>query len=203
MKLYSNKYAPNPRRVRIFLAEKGIEVPTVEVDIMEKECQTPEFTAKNVMQRLPVLEFEDGTCLSESVAICRYFEALHPEPPLMGRGALGMAEIEMWNRRMELDLLWPVTYAVRHTKQAMAELQVPQVPEWGEVNRNILEKTLTWLDSELARRPFIAGQDFTIADITAICAFGFMRILGRKIGDDTPNLKLWHEAMAARPSFSA
>lgn len=203
MKLYDNKHAPNPRRVRIFLAEKGIEIPTVQVDIMEKECQSADFTAKNAMQRLPVLEFEDGTCLSESVAICRYFEMLHPEPPLMGRGARGMAEIEMWNRRMELDFLWPVTHAIRHTKSAMAELQVPQVPEWGEANREVLERTLTWLDGELAGRTFIAGQDFTIADITAICAVGFMRIIGRKIGDETPNLKRWHEAMTARPSFEA
>lgn len=203
MKLYDNKHAPNPRRVRIFLAEKGIEIPTVQVEIMEKECQSADFTAKNAMQRLPVLEFEDGTCLSESVAICRYFEMLHPEPPLMGRGARGMAEIEMWNRRMELDFLWPVTHAIRHTKSAMAELQVPQVPEWGEANREVLERTLTWLDGELAGRTFIAGQDFTIADITAICAVGFMRIIGRKIGDETPNLKRWHEAMTARPSFEA
>jgi glutathione S-transferase len=203
MKLYSNKHAPNPRRVRIFLAEKGIEIPTVEVDIMEKEVQTPEFTAKNVMQRLPVLEFEDGTYLSESVAICRYFEVLHPEPPLMGRGDRGMAEVEMWNRRMELDLFWPVTFAVRHTRPAMAELQVPQVPEWGETNRDILEKALVWLDGELAERPFIAGESFTIADITAICAVGFMRVIGRKIGEDSPNLRRWHEAMAARPSFTA
>jgi glutathione S-transferase len=203
MKLYDNKHAPNPRRVRIFLAEKGIEIPTVQIDIMEKQCQTPEFTAKNAMQRLPVLEFEDGTCLSESIAICRYFEMLHPEPPLMGRGARGMAEVEMWNRRMELVLFWPVTVAVRHTNAAMAALQIPQVPEWGKSNRNILEKTLAWLDGELAGRPFIAGQDFTIADITAICAAGFMRVIGRKIGDDTPNLLCWHEAMAARPSFTA
>ena len=203
MKLYDNKHAPNPRRVRIFLAEKGIAIPTVQVDIMAKECQSADFTAKNAMQRLPVLEFEDGTCLSESVAICRYFEMLHPEPPLMGRGARGMAEIEMWNRRMELDFLWPVTHAIRHTKSAMAELQVPQVPEWGEANREVLEKTLSWLDGELAGRPFIAGQDFTIADITAICAVGFMRIIGRRIGDETPNLKRWHEAMTARPSFEA
>jgi glutathione S-transferase len=203
MKLYENKHAPNPRRVRIFLAEKGIEIPTVQVNIMEKECQTPEFTAKNAMQRLPVLEFEDGTCLSESVAICRYFEMLHPDPPLMGRGARGVAEVEMWNRRMELDLLWPVTFAVRHTRPAMAELQIPQVPEWGEANRGFLEKALAWLDAELAGHPYIVGQNFTIADITAICAVGFMRVIGRKIGDDTPNLLRWHEAMAARPSFTA
>jgi len=203
MKLYDNKHAPNPRRVRIFLAEKGIDIPTVQVNIMEKECQTPAFTARNVMQRLPVLEFEDGTCLSESVAICRYFEVLHPEPPLMGRGAREMAEVEMWNRRMELDLFWRVTFAFRHTNPAMAELQVPQVPAWGKANGDYLEHALTWLDGELAERAFIAGESFTIADITAICAVGFMRVIGRKIGDDTPNLQRWHEAMAARPSFTA
>lgn len=203
MKLYDSRLAPSPRRVRMFLAEKGIEIATVAVDIARKECQTPDFTAKNPMQRLPVLEFDDGTCLAESVAICRYFEALHPEPPLMGTGAREMAEIEMWNRRMEFELYLPVSFAFRHTHPAMAELQIPQVPEWAAANRTYLEKALSWLDGEMAGRPYIAGKSFSIADITALCAAEFMRVIGRSIGDDTPNLKRWHRRMAERPSYRA
>jgi glutathione S-transferase len=203
MKLYDSKTAPNPRRVRIFLAEKGIEIPTVQVDIMAKQCQTPDFIARNPMQQLPVLEFDDGACLSESVAICRYFEAAQPDPPLMGRNAREIGEIEMWNRRVDIHFLWPVTFAFRHTSPAMAELQIPQVPAWGEANRGFVEQALAWLDGELAGRPYVAGQSFSIADITAICAAGFMRVVGRKLGDDTPNLLRWHERMAERPSFKA
>ena len=203
MKLYDNVRAPNPRRARMFLAEKGIEIPTEQVSVIDKECQTPEFTAKNPMQRLPVLELDDGTGISESVASCRYFELLHPEPCLMGGTPLEQAWIEMWNRRMELDLFWRVTYAFRHSSEAMAHLQIPQVPEWGQANRSYLEEAVHWLDGELATRPFIAGESFSIADITAVCALDFARIIGRKLGEETPNLLRWHREMAARPSYSA
>ncbi|HXK53398.1 MAG TPA: glutathione S-transferase [Hyphomicrobiales bacterium] len=204
MKLFDNTRAPNPRRARIFLAEKGIEIPTVQLSVVDKECQTPEFVeTKNAMQRIPVLELDDGTCISESVAICRYFEALQPDPPLMGRSPLEQAQIEMWNRRMELDLFWRVTYAFRHTSPAMSHLQIPQVPEWAEANRGYLEEELAWLDGEMAKRPFIAGENFSIADITAVVAIDFARIIGRRLDEATPNLLRWHGEIAARPSYKA
>lgn len=203
MKLYDSDRAPNPRRVRIFLAEKGISLPTVQVQILNKEVQGPEHTARNPMQRLPVLELDDGTCIAETVAISRYFEEVQPEPPLMGIDARDKAIVEMWNRRVELNLLAAVTAAFRHTNPAMSELEVPQIAEWGEANRAKIEKMLTWLDGELATRRFIAGERFTIADITAVCSIDFARVIGRKLGDDTPNLKRWHDEVAARPSYKA
>ena len=135
MILYDTKTAPNPRRVRIFLAEKGIDVPVEQIDLMNFGCQTKEFTAKNPMQRVPMLELDDGTCISESVAICRYFEETQPEPPLFGRDAKERAMVEMWNRRVEQHVLFPVASVFRHTSEAMAHLEVPQITAWAEANR--------------------------------------------------------------------
>ena len=129
MLLYDGGRAPNPRRVRIFLAEKGVEVPMKPVNMGELEHRSDEITSLNPLQRLPVLELDDGTILTESVAICRYFEALHPDPPLMGHDALDRAVVEMWNRRMELHLLATVANAFRHTHPAMQDWEVPQVQE--------------------------------------------------------------------------
>src|SRR5271165_4736005 len=135
MKLYDSKMAPNPRRARIFLAEKGISVPTEQVDMMQMQHKTPEYTAINPLQRVPALALDDGTVITESIAICRYFEALQPDPPLFGRGALETALVEMWNRRAELHLFLPVSNVFRHLHPAMAQMEVPQVPEWGEANK--------------------------------------------------------------------
>lgn len=203
MKLYQNNTAPNPRRTRIFLAEKGIEIPTVDLDIMTFECQTDEFTAKNPMQRIPVLEFDDGTCLAESIAICRYFEEIQPDPPLFGTDARDKAEVEMWHRRMESEIFITISSVFRHTHPAMAELQVPQVADWAEANRAHLEERLTWLDTVLADRPFVAGERISMADITGVVAIDFMRVLKRKLDDTTPNILRWHKEMAARPSYQA
>lgn len=201
MKLYDSRMAPNPRRVRVFLAEKGIDVPTVQVDIAKAENRTPEFLAKNPMGGVPVLELDDGAFLAESVAICRYFEEQQPEPPLFGTGARGKALVEMWNRRMELELLLPVAQCFRNTHEFFKG-RIPQVPEWGELNRKAVDKSLAWLDGELADREFVAGPRYSIADITAQCAFDFFgRIL--KLGPDAerhPHLSRWYEAVSARPS---
>lgn len=203
MKLYDSRTAPNPRRTRIFLAEKGIALPLVPVDIMKKEAQTAEFTAMNPMQRLPVLELDDGTHLCESIAICRYFEELQPEPPLFGVDPLDRARVEMWHRWIELDVFLTITFAFRHSSEAMAHLQIPQVPDWAAANRELLEERLRWLDGVLAGRPFIAGERFSMVDITAVVAMDFMRVVGRRLGDDTPNLKTWHARVAERPSYKA
>ena len=135
MKLYNSNLAPNPRRVRIFLAEKGVEVPRVEVDLAKLEHKRPEFSALNPFETIPVLELDDGTRIAESIAICRYVEELQPEPNLFGRTALERALIEMWQRQLELRLLLPIAQVLRHSHPHMAEMENPQVPEWAAVNR--------------------------------------------------------------------
>ena len=154
MKILETRTAPNPRRVRIFLAEKGIEVPFEELDLMKGALKTPEFTEMNWFQRVPVLVLDDGTAISETIAICRYFEETQPEPALFGKGALGRATVEMWNRRMELGLFLSVAQAFRHLHPAMAHLEVPQVPAWGEANKPRALEVLGFLDRELASRQY-------------------------------------------------
>ncbi|MGN6571920.1 MAG: glutathione S-transferase family protein [Pseudolabrys sp.] len=203
MKLYDSRMAPNPRRVRIFLAEKGIEVPTEQVDMMAKQHLTPEYTAINPLQRMPALELDDGTVISESIAICRYFEALRPQPALFGTGPKEVAVVEMWNRRCELNLLFSVAQVFRHTHPAMKELEVPQVPAWADANRPRVIDFLRILDGELAGREFVAGEHFTVADITTLCAIDFMKPTRIALPDDVAHVKRWHAAVAARPSAKA
>ncbi len=203
MKLYDSKAAPNPRRARIFLAEKGISVPTEQVDIMAKQHLTSDYTAINPLQRMPALVLDDGTVITESIAICRYFEVLQPEPPLFGVGAKDIALIEMWNRRAELNLFFPVAFVFRHTHPAMKELEVPQVPAWAEANRPRIVDFLRILDNELKSRPFIAGGRYSVADITALCAVDFMKPARVAMPDDLVNVKRWHADVSARPSAKA
>ena len=203
MKLYDGGRAPNPRRVRIFLAEKGVSVPLVPVDMGAMEHRGGEVAARNPLRRLPVLELDDGTVLCESVAICRYFEELQPEPALFGRGALGKAEVEMWQRRVELNLFMPVSQAFRHVHPAMKEWEVPQVPEWGEANKPKALEFLVLLDAELALREFVAGDELSIADNTGLVAIDFMNPARITIPDELTNVIRWHNALRARPSASA
>ena len=158
MKLYDGGRAPNPRRVRIFLAEKGITVPTEQVDLGAMQQRSEAFTAINPMQRVPALLLDDGTVIAELIAICRYFEALHPDPPLFGRGALESALVEMWNRRAELHLLFPVAAVFQHQHPAMKQMVQPQVPDWGEANKPRVSAFLQFLDGELKERPFRGGS---------------------------------------------
>ena len=202
MKLYDSKLAPNPRRVRMFLAEKGIQVPLVNVDIAKAENRQPPFLAKNPMGGVPVLELDDGTCISESVAICRYFEGVQPEPPLMGVDAKDRALVEMWNRRMELEVFVPIAQVFRNTHEFFKG-RIEQVPAWGEACRRVAEKRLEWLDRELANREFVAGDRFTIADITALVGIDFGRITKTSIQPGQKHLERWHEKMSARPSAKA
>ena len=154
MKILQTKTAPNPRRVRIFLAEKGIEVPYEELDLMQGALKTQEFTKLNRFQRVPVLILDDGTAIAETMAICRYFEETKPEPALFGKGAKQRALIEMWNRRMELGLLFSVAQAFRHLHPAAAPLEVPQVAAWGEANKPRALEILQFMDEELGKRRF-------------------------------------------------
>jgi glutathione S-transferase len=203
MKLYDGGRAPNPRRVRVFLAEKGISVPVEAVDMAALQHRGPEFTQINPMQRLPVLELDDGTRIAESVAICRYFEALQPDPPLFGRGALEVARIEMWNRQVELDLQIAIAAAFRHLHPAMKGVEDPQVPEWGEANKPRVLKMLRFLDGELAGRPFIAGDTFSIADISAMISVDFMKWAKLSVPEELGHVRRWYANVAARPSASA
>lgn len=202
MKIYDSKTAPNPRRVRIFLAEKGIQVPYEDVDINNAVNRGPEFRKKNPMGTLPVLELDDGTCIAESVAICRYFEELQPTPPLMGIDARDRAIVEMWQRRMELALLLPTADAFRQ-RHEFFKGRIAQVPEYAEVQKKNAESCLVWLNEVLADRPFIAGERYTIADITALCAIDFGRVSKIRIQPDQQHLARWYEAVSSRPSAKA
>ena len=203
MKLFDGGKAPNPRRVRVFLAEKGIEVPLVPVDMGAMGHRGADVTARNPLQRLPVLELDDGTVLTESVAICRYFEELQPEPALFGRGALGKAKVEMWQRRMELNLLLCVAQAFRHIHPAMKEWEVPQIPEWGEANKPRVLEFLEVMDRELAEREFAAGDEYSIADITGMIGIDFMKPARIELPERLSNVRRWHAALSARPSAKA
>lgn len=203
MKLYDGGRAPNPRRVRIFLAEKGLSVPLEPVDMGAFGHKGTDVTALNPLQRLPVLVLDDGTVLTETIAICRYFEELHPEPALFGTGAKGRALTEMWQRRLELNFFMPVAHAFRHTHPAMKEWEVPQIAEWGEANRPKALEFLALLDAELAGREFAAGDDFSVADITGLVALDFMKPAKITLPDELVHVARWRDALRARPSADA
>ncbi len=203
MKLYDAGRAPNPRRVRIFLAEKGISVPLVPLDLNRLDHNAPAFVAINPMKQSPALELDDGTVITESVAICRYFEEIHPEPPLFGTGALGRAQVEMWQRRMEFGLLGPVAAVFRHLHPAMAQMEVPQVATWGEANKPRVMEFLALLDRHLAGSAFVAGDRFSIADITGLVAVDFLKPARLAVPDEMAHVRRWHADVAARPSAAA
>lgn len=203
MKLYDGGRAPNPRRVRIFLAEKGISVPLEQVDIGKREHKTPEYAALNPIQRIPTLVLDDGTAISESIAICRYFEEIQPDPPLFGTGPAGRAIVEMWQRRIELGLMASIATVFRHGHPAMAELEVPQVPAWGEANRAKVDAFLTILDNQLADHEFVCGEAFSVADITGLVSVDFMRLPKLPLPAGLDHVRRWHGQVSARPSASA
>ena len=203
MKLYDGGRAPNPRRTRIFLAEKGIKLPLVEVDLAAMEHMSATYAAINPLKRLPALVLDDGSVITESIAICRYFEALQPEPALFGRGALDGARVEMWNRRMELHLLFPVSHVFRNSHPAMKAMEVPQVPAWAEANKPRILEFIAFLDSELKDRRYIAGDSFTVADITGLVSIDFMKPAKLVMPDELKYLKRWHADVSARPSAAA
>ena len=203
MKLYDYKAGPNPRRVRIYLAEKGVEIPLVNVDIMKHEQKSPEFLKKNPIGSIPVLELDDGTCISESVAICRYIEETHPEPPLFGRAPKEKAIVEMWLRRVELNFMMPVGMVWIHGHPLTAKL-IKQIPEAAEQNRKRVHMGYKLLDDQLSQTTFIAGDAYSVVDAVALGSLDFANgLVGVPYGDDLPNLKRWHDAVSARPSAQA
>jgi glutathione S-transferase len=203
MKLYDGGRAPNPRRTRIFLAEKGIKLPTQQIDLGALEHMSASYAAINPLKRVPALVLDDGTVITESIAICRYFEALQPEPALFGRDALETARVEMWNRRLELHLLFPISHVFRNTHPAMKAMEVPQVPAWAEANKPRILDFIGIVDRELEGRPFISGDNFTVADITGFISLDFMKPAKLAVPDELKNLKRWHADLASRPSASA
>jgi glutathione S-transferase len=204
VKLYSLKSAPNPRRVRIFLAEKRVTLPIEEIEDVETGLhRSPEFRAKNSLAQLPVLELDDGTTLTESVAICRYFEEMVPEPPLFGRSSLERAQVEMWNRRMEIELLLPCIDVFVHTHPFWRGKR-EQMPDWGTRQKAHLVERMRWLDSELKDRQYIGIDRYNIADITAQVALLTARgACGLPIPEDHKNLTRWWGAVSKRPTARA
>jgi glutathione S-transferase len=202
MKLYDSSTAPNPRRVRIFLAEKGIDIPTEQVDIGKRMNLEPDFLAKNPLGKVPVLELDDGTYLSETVAICRYLEGTHPTPPLMGVDPSDAAVVEMWQRRMEFEVAIPIMQCFQNTHDYFKG-RITQVPDYGEVCRATALERLAWLDQVLGEREFVAGERYSIADITLLVGIDFGRVVRLRIPPEHKNLTRWHEAVSSRPSAQA
>ena len=203
MKLYDLPASPNARRVRIFLAEKGLVIPMVPVNMMTGENQTEDYLKKNSLGRMPLLELDDGSYISESVAICRYIEEMHPSPALMGSDPLEKATIEMWQRRMEFEFILPIISIFRHTAD-MWKVRFVQIPQVAEQERLTVSARMEWLDKKLDTKQFIAGDDYTVADITAQCAFVMAKAaLGIKIPEELENLSHWWATVTTRPTARA
>jgi glutathione S-transferase len=203
MLLYHDPRAPNPRRVRVFLAEKGVAYDTIEVLIANAAHQTPEFRKKNPIALLPVLEFADGRVLRESMAICRYVEETHPEPNLFGADPWERAQVEMWNRHAELELLWPISQVFRNTHKFW-EGRIKQAPEFGTMMRELIAERFDWFEGELSKRSYLAGDRFTVADITAMCALDFGKVSDIRVNAAThPALSAWHKRVSERPTSKA
>lgn len=203
MKLYVSSYAPNPRRVAMFIAEKGITgIESIQLDLMANEHKSESFRAKNPMAKTPALELDDGRVLAESRAICTYLEGLYPQPNLMGVDAEERAFIEMADRRAEMHLLLGIANCARHTHPVMAGIEQPQFPDFGTSQGQKMREYAAWFDSVLATQPYIAGQRFTVADITAFCALEFGRgVIKYKPGaEGLLHLQAWRDRIAERPS---
>lgn len=203
MKLYGAPMpAPNPRRVRVFLAEKGIDLPETPVDMMKREHKSDEHKARNSLGQVPTLELDDGTCISETVAICRYFDEVQPDPPLFGRTPVEKANVDMWIRRVEFQVMSPVGMYWRHAHPFTARL-LTQFKDFGESNKALYVGAQTWLDRELADKPFVAGETYTMADICLLSTVDFATWIGLPMEAEFANLKAWYDRVTARPSASA
>lgn len=194
--------APNPRRVRIFLAEKGIDLPETPVNLMKREHKSPEHRARNSLGQVPTLVLDDGTAISETVAICRYFDEAQPDPPLFGTTPAEKALVDMWVRRAEFVLMQPVGNFWRHAHPRTAAL-LTQYKDFGESNRETYEGALKWLDRELSERPYLAGEAYTMADICALTTIDFADWIGLPVPEERTNVRAWRERVSARPSATA
>jgi glutathione S-transferase len=206
MKFYTSARAPNPRRVAMFMAEKGLtDIERIQIDLGTAQHRSAEYLARNPFGRVPALELDDGRLLCETRAICTWLEGYAPEPNLMGEGYDERAFIEMADRRVELYLFFGIANCIRHTHPGLAPLEQPQFPDFGTSQGEKMRDTARWLDRTLAEQPFVAGQRFTIADITAFCALEFARGLMRfRPGQEgMPHLQAWRDRIAERPSAAA
>jgi glutathione S-transferase len=203
MKIYDTPLAPNPRRVRWFMAEKGIDdVEVVTLNLFEGQHKTPEYLRKAGLANVPMMELDDGTCVTESVAICRYLESVYPEPNLFGRTPTETAVIEMWLRRAEMMVATPLMIGVRHTHPAMGALEA-QVPVIGEHNLSGATRALKVLDRRLSESEWLACDRLTIADIIAYIGLDFGRMVKFRPPEDLTNVARWADAMRARPAAKA
>ncbi|MEP1385803.1 MAG: glutathione S-transferase family protein [Paraglaciecola sp.] len=202
MKIYDTKTAPSPRRVRIFLAEKGIPMEYVQVDLQKGENLSPEMRAKNPVGKIPVLELDDGTCISEGASICRYFEEIQGEPCLMGSTPLEKAQIDMWHRQVELYFFGQVGMCFQHSTGYFKDRMTP-IKEYGVVAGKNAAGFLKVLERRLGESEYIAGDSYSIADITALCALDFARVVDIKLTEKHPNLKRWYASVSSRPSAKA
>lgn len=202
MKIYDTKTAPTPRRVRIFLAEKAIQMNYVQVDIQGGENLSKTMRNKNPIGKVPILELDDGTCISESDAICAYFEALQPEPYLFGQSALEKGQVMMWQRQVEFCLFMQIGMCFQHSTGYFKDRMTP-VPEYGKEAGINAAKFLKVLERRLSQSEYIAGEKYSIADITALCAIDFARVVSIKLAEEHTHLKRWYAQMNARPSTKA
>jgi len=200
MRILGDPLRGNPTRVAIFVAEKGIEIPFEPIDLVKGEHKTAEFLAKNPAGLVPVLELDDGVCIAETMAICRYLERLHPEPALMGKDPLSEAMVEMWQRRVELQLGDAARAVLRHSVAFMQALEPVQVGAWAELNRPRVTSALEMFEPQLRKSRFIAGDDFSVADITAVMIFWMIRMAGIDVPAHCPSVIRWREELLARPS---
>tara|TARA_Y200000002_G_scaffold335058_1_gene302405 strand:- start:1453 stop:2061 length:609 start_codon:yes stop_codon:yes gene_type:complete len=201
MKLYESP-SPNARRVHIFMAEKGIECERIAVDIRAAENLSAEYLAKNPGGRVPMLELEDGTFIGESVAICRYLESLQPESPLFGESGIEAAKVEMWQRRAELNFLLEVAGAFRNITGFFKDRETC-VAEWGQVCAERAPKMLSMFDEQLSQTAYLAGDSFSIADITLAVALDFARMVKVVALPELSNIERWYGEVSARSSFGA
>ena len=194
--------APNPRRVRIFLAEKGIDLPETQLNMMKREHKAPEFRKKNSLGQVPTLELDDGTCISETVAICRYFDEVQPEPPMFGVTPVEKALVDMWVRRMEFAVTMPAANFWRHAHPLTATL-LTQYKDFGEANRETFKGAQKWLNRELEGKTWLVSETYSMADICLLSTIDFAGWIGLPIEDEFANLKAWHARATARPSAQA
>jgi len=205
VKLYTENYpAPNPRKVHIYLAEKGLTVDRVHTKMQERQHKAPEFMKKNSLGQVPVLETDDGKFISESIAICRYFEAFHPSPPMFGRDPFDAAMVEMWIRRAEFRLWNPMGQVWINADPRTAIVNPNQFKDYGEHSKKVLANAMKWIDRELGDgREFLAGAHYTMADIVLLCGIDFAKFIHQDMPDDAPHLRAWYARVSARPSARA